>query len=161
MQIPGFYIYTPNPNSSKYVDQVMNEIGKRHNFNYIGVNVKSSDDRLNTRNSYGYITNYFISNYDGFYTICLNPKSRIEKHNINESITQDYDPSPFMNYVNKHVAKGENYSLETNDIDYIKENNIDYVILGRNVKLPSGLNSMVDTVFCDSKSGDKFVFLNN
>jgi len=59
------------------------------------------------------------------------------------------------------VTKCENYSLETNDIDYIKENNIDYVILGRNVKLPSVLNSMVDTVFYDSKSGDKFVFLNN
>jgi len=161
MQTPGFYIYTANPNSSKYVDQVMNEIGKKQKFNYIGANIKSSDDRLNTRNSYGYITNYFISNYDGFYTICLNPKSRIEKHNINESITQDYDPSPFMNYVNMRVTKCENYSLETNDIDYIKENNIDYVILGRNVKLPSVLNSMVDTVFYDSKSGDKFVFLNN
>lgn len=156
-QVPGFYIYTSNPNSPEYVEQVMNKISKKNNFNYIGANIKSPIEQQSSRNSYGQLSNYFISNYDEINTVSLNPNTSFGNKNENKIVSYDTDPSPFMDFIN---TKTEGARLEDIQYEYIIENKIDYLILGKDVQLPPVFSNMVDTVFIDKKSGNRFVFLN-
>ena len=156
-QIPGFYIYTDNPNSIEYVDQVQKKIKEKQNFNYIGVNIKSTQERINSRNSYGKITNYFITNYDGFYTVCLNPNSEFGNNTQDNTYNHVTDPAAFQEYLKNKGSM--NKSTEQIYVDYIKENKIEYLVLDKNVELPGVFCSMVDTILIDKKSGESFVFL--
>jgi hypothetical protein len=156
----SFYHYSPNRNSINYVNDIVNKINNSKDFNYKGANIRNPIELKGYWGSipyYGVFTNYLVTDIDGLNTISLNtiytPKdSSWKEQRILERVLENY---PFSKFGNRY----KNLSIDSIQFLYVKKNNLNYIVVSKNATLPKVFYPIVDTIFTDNKSGDKFVFL--
>jgi hypothetical protein len=65
----------------------------------------------------------------------------------------------FNRYIDKQKAGNKFVSEQQSRINYIKENNLQFVIADKGAEIDSLLQSITDTIITDKKSGERFVIL--
>ncbi len=95
-----------------------------------------------------------------FKTICINVMDIIPLANYSPTIWSEIYNSTFYKYVEDY-RKNENNMASVDEIQYkfIKENKIEYIIAERGVILPDILETLVDTILTDNKTGERFMYL--
>ncbi len=146
----------------KYDDRYIDDISKMDIKNKIGVSL------INV-NSYSPISGiHFGHPFQvcgqipelNFKTICISVLDSIPLANSSPIVLPEIYNSTFYKYAEDY-RNNENAVASVGDIQYkfIKENKIEYIIAERDVILPDIIETLVDTIFTDGKTGERFMFL--
>lgn len=146
----------------KYDDRYIDDISKMDIKNKIGVSLINA-------NSYSPTSGFHFGHPFqvcgqipelNFKTICISVLDTIPLANSTPIVSPEIYNSTFYKYAEDY-RKNENAMASVGDIQYkfIKENKIEYIIAERDVILPDILETLVDTIFTDGKTGERFVFL--
>lgn len=73
-----------------------------------------------------------------------------------ESLSKD----PFAVFCKEYVNNNGQTAIDTLRYEFVKFHSVEYMVLKNNAELSDLFMPIVDTVFTDSKTGEKFVFLN-
>ncbi len=73
-----------------------------------------------------------------------------------ESLSKD----PFAVFCKEYVNSNGQTAIDTLRYEFVKFHSVEYMVLKNNVELSDLFLPIVDTVFTDSKTGERFVFLN-
>ena len=73
-----------------------------------------------------------------------------------ESLSKD----PFAVFCKEYVNNNGQTAIDTLRYEFVKFHSVEYMVLKNNAKLSDLFLPIVDTIFTDSKTGDRFVFLN-
>lgn len=150
--------------------------------NYSPEYLHSVKEKLLTMNDNGGRLVKFEGTYNNFkihfHVYAYKPYLAMIKNNINITMLQstdnitDWDESQyrsqekiiedmqfFNRYINKQKSLNKFVSEEQSRINYIKENNLQFIIADKGVEIDSLLQSITDTIIIDKKSGERFMVI--
>ncbi|MDR2010396.1 MAG: hypothetical protein LBQ22_07935 [Bacteroidales bacterium] len=164
-ETPFYRYYDANSRYSyKTMTDVARKIEATEDFNFYGAFLKAPEELVGYWNAaphFGFGNQLYLI-FDGLYTVSLNtlytPTSYddpIEETRVNKML----ENAVFTKFAKKWEAEYGKTSIDSLQYQYIKENNIEYLIISEKVDLPNTLLSLVDTIFVDDISKQKFVFL--
>ena len=78
------------------------------------------------------------------------------KTKMPESLSKD----PFAVFCKEYVNNNGQTAIDTLRYEFVKFHSVEYMVLKNNAELSDLFMPIVDTVFMDSKTGERFVFLN-
>lgn len=67
---------------------------------------------------------------------------------------------PFAVFCKEYVKNNGKMPIDQLRYEFVKKHSIEYIVIKNNVVLPDLFDPIVDTIFTDSKTGERFVFLN-
>jgi hypothetical protein len=73
-----------------------------------------------------------------------------------ESLSKD----PFAVFCQEYIKNNGQTAIDILRYEFVKSHSIEYMVLKNNAELSDLFEPIVDTVFTDSKTGERFVFLN-
>ena len=79
------------------------------------------------------------------------------KRNYPSQLKQD----PFARFAKQYVDSCGETSVDVLRFEFIKKYRLGFIVCDSKSDIPDVINNLVDTVFIDSKTGERFVFLNN
>ena len=87
-----------------------------------------------------------------------NPEKRLDlfwEQNTPKTLAQ----APFSVFAHSYLMKNAHTTIDTLQYLFVKKHMLNYLVLSKPAKLPDIFLPMVDTIFIDSCSGERFVFL--
>ncbi|MBL4592451.1 MAG: hypothetical protein JKX68_01390 [Flavobacteriales bacterium] len=84
------------------------------------------------------------------------------KNELNEKrFKRNIETLPFFRFVEKQKKAGSFHTIEKSHIEFINTINLRFLVVRKEIEIPSYLSERVEKVIEDSKSGDRFLLLNN
>jgi len=150
--------------SYTYLEQITNFLNN-NNINPLGVCFMGKQDIAEyPLNAYG-ITGLTFSGMSIKLTNDFHAVSNLSIFDLSFNPTggfplQLFKSFEFYNFVEAQKNKLEFTSIKQSQLDFIKQNSIQYVLVYKNAEIPEGLLSRIKLKFTDEKSGQRFVVLN-
>jgi len=151
--------------SEEYVKQCQLSLNPNKPY-HIGAKITKFDwdEEFYGENSTKLKTSPFIPfTTNNIYTISLNslecPYYKYSKKNENY-----YKPiiknNPFSKYANSYISEHGKTSLDKLQYEFIKSNNIDFIIFEKGTKIPAIIKSNIAKIYIDSNTGEQFIIIN-
>ena len=108
----------------------------------------------------GYVLGYYLQYMrDGYTTISMSDfEIPINKGNERNNI-KDIQSGAFYQFVARQKKDGSFLSLAQSQFDFVRDHQINFVILSANAELPSIFEPEIEQVIEDSVSGERFLLL--
>ena len=140
--------------ASDYRTHILNYFTE-HDISHIGARLLPSNSQGIAFKNVGdvYQMGFLGGDKDGMAALNLSPI------NISDEQLHWNSIIPQSNTFNDYISQFEQYNLDSIQVSFIKKYHLGFIVCDSKVELPVGIQAFIDTMFTDSKTGERFVFL--